>query len=248
MSKFTPQHDLTRPRSWIAVFWAQGGKLSLVASAICIAVTLLSISSYRSATAFERDGVVTNAQIIGRRLHDVGDDTTQRFLTYQFEASGLRVERERRVTVSEFAKGHYGEAVTIRYLQARPQVFETSVGKERRNAVALQFVAAIAGLCGLIILWWTGSRTNRAILTRRFGYRTIATVGMAQDKKDKGRYFVWSTSDKISGKSFRHRAREIAHIQLGDRVAVYVRKGFSVWEGDVGPELTPDSVVPKVNR
>ena len=116
-----------------------------------------------------------------------------------------------------------------------------------------QIIAGIAGAVSLVVLWRKGSATTRAVLTRNYGFRTVATVGLptssGQGKQmRKRRYLVWSTPDNIAGRSFRQKASRIADIGLGDKIAVYVRGDFSVWEGDVGTPAVPKSSVPKVDR
>ena len=59
---------------------------------------------------------------------------------------------------------------------------------------------------------------------------------------------VWRTADGGRGESLMHPIGKLHAIGAGSKINIYVRKGHSVWEGDVGPRHIPDSNVPKVRR
>jgi len=254
MKQITPQHGLTKPRSWFAVFQAHGGYWPPIIGVVCVVLTLLSVASYWSADRYDRLGVVAQAQLFDRRLtKDNKGNDKQYFVTFLFDANGRTIQRERSVPEQVYALAGRRAAHEIRYLPDQPDKFETYVGQVRHDAIVLQTVSGLAGLMGVVLLWVFGSRTNRAILARKYGYRTGATVTTIRQRQKKARsnragYLTWITDDGVKGKSLYHPLSKLQSIGKDGRINVYVRKGHSVWEGDVGPAEIPDSSVPKIGR
>jgi hypothetical protein len=252
MKHVPAKHPRTAPRSWFGMFRGYGGTFAVIAAVASVAITVFSVMSYNKAARFDRDGVATLAEVMDRRIDRSGDDDDY-YVTFRFDAAGQRVERERSVSRGLYRTAPWGAMLEIRYLPDQPTTFETYVGQARDNAVSLQVIAGIAGVAALIILWVFGGRANRAILARRLGYRTVAVVDAVIETKNSGRpsgkgYMVWRTADGVRGESLRHPIGTLRAIGRDAEINVYVRKGHSVWEGDVGPRHVPDSQLPKVRR
>ena len=82
---------------------------------------------------------------------------------------------------------------------------------------------------GVVLLWLPHRRTNRAILARKYGCRTAATVTAIKQRRKKARgkragCMKWVTDDGITGKSLDHPLSKL-HPGNGRRINVYVRKG-----------------------
>ena len=253
MKQITPQHGLTKPRSWFAVFHAHGGYWPPIIGVVCVVLTLLSVASYWSADRYDRLGVVAQAQLFDPRLtKDNKGNDKQYYVTFRFDAGGRTIQWERQVPFRIYMLAVQSAGHEIRYLPDQPEKFETYVGQVRHDAIVLQTVSGLAGLMGVVLLWVLGSRTNRAILARKYGYRTGATVTAIKQRRKKARgkragCMKWVTDDGITGQSLYHPLSKL-HPGKGRRINVYVRKGHSVWEGDVGPAEIPNSAVPKVGR
>ncbi len=247
-----PKHHRTGPRSWMSLFWANGGVISAVAAVVSVGLTIASVLVYQSAARFDRVGVVTEAEVIARRVDTRGDDDDY-YITFQFNADARTVTREREVSRRYHRDVTPGDAVDIRYLPHDPREFEAYIGEKRNNAIWAQVIAGLAGLILLAMLWLMGRKVNRAVLARRLGYRTVAKVIQVVETKDSGRpsgggYMIWQTGDDIRGESLMHPIGKLRAIGSGAEINVYVRKVHSVWDGDVGPRIVPDSRVPKVRR
>jgi hypothetical protein len=250
MTQAPPKHSLTGPRSWFSLFYTHGAWLTIVAGVICVGTTLGSVVKYNAAAKFDRAGIVTQAQAVDRRIFHDSEGADQYHITYRFEVGGATVLRERDVTRGQYERATQGTTHTIRYLSDRPSTFETYVGETHDDAVRLQRVAGIAGMGSLIALWWVGRRVNRVILTRRYGHRTTVQVhAVTEAKNASGRgYLTWYIDDRRRGKSLMHPISRLRAIGVGAEINIYVRKGYSVWEGDVGPRNVDDSNLPKTPR
>lgn len=252
MKDVPPKHNLTEPRPWMSLFLGYHGAITLIAAIVAIAVTVLSVISYQSAARFDQVGVVIDAELTSLRVDRGGDDDDY-YATFRFVAEGTHVSREREVPSSFYRRVDRGDMVEIRYLPDDPHNFETFVGQKHKEAVIAQVVAGVAGLMSLATLWWFGSRVNKAILARRLGLRTVAVVIDIVETKDSGRpsgygYLVWRTPDGVRGESMTHKIGKLRAIGRDAEINVYVRQGYSVWEGDVGPRMEVDSNLPKVRR
>jgi len=162
-------------------------------------------------------------------------------------------ERSRLVSSAQYRAAEPGSEHTIRYLPHAPNRFETYVGEARDDARGLQIAAGIAGALGLLTLWFFGGRTNRAVLTRRYGYRTVAVVEGITETKNSGRpsgrgYMIWRNPDGGRDESMMHPIEKLNAIGIGAEINIYVRKGHSVWEGDVGPQESDRGSLPNVPR
>lgn len=248
-----PKHDLTEPRSWFSLFRAHGGTLAIIAAVVCVGITVGSVAQYRAAGEYDRVGVEALAKIVERRIEPDTEDGDDHYLSYSFTVDDTAVRRERKVSYRQFLAAPQGSFQTVRYLPLTPAKFETYVGEARDDAVALQWVAGFAGVGSLIAFWFLGSGVNRAILTRKYGYAAIARVDQVVEVKKSGRltgrgYLKWSTPDGRKGESMNHPVGKLHAIGVGAQIKIYIRKGYSVWEGDVGPSVTAKSRIPDVPR
>lgn len=256
MKHVPPKHDRTAPRSWFSLFRAKGGIFAIIAAVICIGVTIGSVFQYRAAAEYARVGIEAQAEIIDRRVRSDSDGDDDYYLTFRFTAfteDHVTITRERKVSRSRYNGAPVGSFETIRYLPRDPNRFETYVGKAEDDAVALRWIAGAAGAGGLIALWFVGDRVNRTVLTRKWGYRTVGRVEQVVETKNSGRpsgkgYLIWKTSDGARGESLMHPIGKLNEIGVGAEINVYVRKGHTVWEGDVGPARDAQSRVPNVPR
>ncbi|MEO1639308.1 MAG: DUF3592 domain-containing protein [Pseudomonadota bacterium] len=251
MRHTSPKHDRVSPRSWFSLFRAQGGWWALGAAVVCLAVTFWSVGQYRAAAQYEAVGLVTKATAVDRRWVSDSDSGDTYYVTYRFAVGPEIVQRERTVSKGQYNRATTGTLHEIRYLPDNPRKFETYVGEAHDDAVVLQWVAGGAGSIGLIALWFAGSRANRSVLTRRYGYRSVARVDQIVETKNSGEpsgygYLIWYTDNKKRGESLMHPIGKLNDIGVGAEINVYIRKGHSVWEGDVGPQETRDSRFPKV--
>ncbi|MCK0095415.1 DUF3592 domain-containing protein [Yoonia sp. F2084L] len=253
MKEVPPKHDLTEPRAWFSVFRGHGGWIPIVAAVICIAVTFGSVVGYQSAARYERVGVETQAEAVSRRIRRDSEGSDDYYVTYRFTVDQQTVQRERKVSRAQHRSAPAGSSHTIRYLPDNPRKFETYVGQAHDGAVIMQWIAGFAGVGSLIALWRVGGRANRSVLTRRFGYRAVAKIERIVETRNSGRpsgkgYLIWRTPDDTRGESMMHPIHKLNAIGTGAEINIYVRKGHSVWEGDVGPQETDDSRIPKVRR
>ncbi len=253
MAGVPPEHDLTEPRSWFSLFRAKGGALVIIAGAFCLLMTLISVNGYRNAIQFERTGVTIVAEAVDRRIRSDSDGADDYYITYRYIVDDVTYEKSRKVSHSQYSLARPGSTHTIRYLPHRPEKFETYVGEARDDARGFQMIAGFAGVGGLIGLWFYGNRTNRSVLTRKYGYRSVATIEAITETKNSGRpsgrgYLIWRTEGGMRGESLMHPIGKLRAIGIGNLINVYIRKDHSVWEGDVGPQKLSDSQLPKVGR
>ena len=253
MAGVPSEKGLTEPRSWFSLFRAKGGTLVIIAGAFCLLMTLVSVNGYRKAIQFERAGVTILAEAVDRRIRHDPDGPDDYYVTYRYIVDDVTYEKSRKVSDGQYGRARPGSTHTIRYLPHRPDKFETYVGEARDDAQGAQTVAGFAGVGGLIGLWFFGSRTNRSVLTRKYGYLGAATIEAITETLNSGRpsgwgYLIWRTEGGLRGESMMHPIEKMRAIGIGSRINVYIRKDHSVWEGDVGPQKLSDSPLPKVRR
>ena len=90
------------------------------------------------------------------------------------------------------------------YWPEDPKVLELVKGETLRSAKSGQFFALVAGMIALSVVWFLGSRTNRAILARKKGVQTTARITRIEERKRKGRatgkgYLEFRTADQRVG-------------------------------------------------
>ena len=252
MNDVPPKHSVTAPKPWLEVFALAGGTWAVVLSVICVVATVFSVNGYHRSGIYERVGLEAQAVITDKRTSRT-NDTTKHFLTFEFEGGGQFVQRERSVSRSVYRSSPIGSQRAIRYLPENPRQFESYIGQSRDTARGSQMMAGVFGIGGLVTLWWVGGRTNRAVLSRKYGYRATARVTKIKERRNKyGRVkrkiLHWRTDDGLAGKSFARYLEDVDHIGLGDQINVYAHEGRTVWESDVGPAKIDRSKVPMVPR
>lgn len=249
----TPRHNLTEPRSWFSIFFSAGGTFAVIAAVALLAFTSIAVFSYSQASRFDRDGIETSADIVDTRTRRKSEGHRSYYATFQFDVEGRSYRVEKNVSRSFHATHPKGATSTIYYLRTNPKKIEYFRGENHQDGQQTQFISGIAGIIALGALWYFGQRTNRAVLARQRGHRTVATVTEVVERKKKGKptgkvYMTWRLADGALGKSLDRKKEELLALGTGSEIIVYVRKGESWWEGDVGPRHVPDSSIPKVRQ
>lgn len=243
------KHDRDEPRGWFSLFFRLGGWLALIAALVMLVVAGLMVGYARSAMLFERDGVVTQANILQRRVeveYDDGKAKRTYFVRFFFDTPTMyTVDVERRVPLSVYEAAIVGEPRDIRYLPDEPERFEHTVGMNAHNGQTARYVGWVVGAIGLGALWHVGMKTNRAILARRDGEELVAEVTQIQrlnvqvNKRQQGRLH-WQLPDGTTGRSLMRDANALATHSPGDKITVFRRGLDQWWEGDVGPRSDGD--------
>jgi len=251
--RLKPRHDLTEPRSWFAIFFSAGGVFAIFAAVALLVFTGISVWSYAEAQRFDREGIETTAVVIDRRIVRDSEGSNDYYATFSFEAGGKEYRIEKSVSRSFHRANPERSTSTIRYLRSNPRKTEHFVGENAQEGRVLQIIAGVAGLVALGLLWYFGQRTNRAVLARRWGRRTTATITGFVERKKSGKptgkgYMIWNLADGTRGESLDRNIHVLRALGKGTEIIVYVRKGDSWWEGDVGPRFVPDSSIPKVSQ
>lgn len=114
-----------------------------------------------------------------------------------------------------------------------------------------QMIGGIVGLFGLGLLWFSGSRVNSAVLARRKGYRTTATIQRFVERKNSGKptgrgYMIFETEDRKRGQSLDHNIKKLRRLGSGSQIVVFVRREDVWWEGDIGPRTKVLRYFPKM--
>lgn len=212
------------------------------------------MGNYINAERFEARGVITQAEVIGKRIDYAthSNDGDDYYVTFDFDA-GQVVRREGSVKSSFYRSVSRGGTTPIRYLPNTPKKLEYYVGEYRDKGNTTQIVAGVVGIIGLGLLWFIRGKANSAVLTRRWGHRTTATITGFVEHKNSGRptgrgYMIWKTESGVRGESMDRSIHELRALKTGTKIIVYERKGASWWEGDVAPRKYPDSGLPNVSR
>ncbi|MEM9474809.1 MAG: DUF3592 domain-containing protein [Pseudomonadota bacterium] len=243
--KVVRKHDRETPRSWFSLFIRLGGWVSLIAAAVMILVGGLALGYARSAMLFDRDGVVTQAEILHRRVEvsrdSDGDEQRSYYVRFLFDTpTGQTVNRDRSVPRGVYDETIVGEPRDIRYLPYAPERFEHTIGANAANGRTARLIGWIVGAVGLGTLWYVGMKTNRAILARRDGEAVVAEITQMQRLKievnDRPQARLhWRLPDGAEGKSLMRDASKLTAYSPGDTITVFRRGHEMWWEGDVGP-------------
>lgn len=246
-----PRHDRTRPVPWMDLFWATRGWLAVIAGAAMLGFTLISVAQYRLAHQFATQGVWSTAEITAMRISR-NDDNTDYDVTFRYDAEGRKFRSVRDTGKTYYEAHSVGDTVEIKYLPARPSRFEYREGQTHQGAKVMQITAGVAGVLGCGLLWWSGSKANRAILARRRGRRTVAQIDSFVEHRNKGRttgkgYMTFHTSDGQRGKSLTNDIETLRELGQLSEIVVYVRGKDVWWEGDVGPRADRPTPIPDVD-
>lgn len=247
-----PRHTLTHPVSWMDLFWATKGWLAMIAGVALLIFTLVSVNKYRLAHEFATTGVWTTAEITKMRTRR-SDDDTDYLVTFAYQAGTRQLSRERDTGGSYYRRHDVGDQVDVKYLPQRPTKFEYKDGQTHSSAQVFQIIAGIAGVLGCGVLWWSGSKANKAVLARRYGVRSVATIERFVEHKNSGKptgrgYMIFRTKDGLRGESLNGNIRELRALGSGTEIVVFVRGRDVWWEGDVGPREARTTPIPDVER
>lgn len=252
MKTVPPQHNRKAPRGWLELFWAKGGFLAAIAAVALLILTVLSVNNYRTAATFDRIGQGIPAQITSKWVSR-GDESDDYYVRFEYVVGGQVYTTARKVARRYYVGVNVGDQREIRVLPNRPERMEYYLGETRDKARLTQMIAGGLGGVALILLWIYGARVNRAVLARKYGYRSVAEVMSIVERKNSGKptgrgYMIWNTDEGLRGESLDRPISDLHQIGRGAKINVFVRKGQSYWEGDVGPRTDPDSRIPKVPR
>lgn len=231
---------------------ATSGWFSLLGGIVALALTVFSVTTYRAAAAFDTQGVWITAAITEKRIRS-GDDSKDYLVTFQYRVDGRQYDRERDTGRSYYDAHEIGDDVPIKILPDRPEQFEYREGQTRSSAVILQVVAGVAGVLGCALLWFSGSKANSAVLARRAGRKTVATITNFVEHKNSGKptgrgYMIFHTEDGLRGESLSGDINRLRALGSGTKIDVFVRGKDVWWEGDVGPRAERRSSLPRVPR
>jgi len=226
------------------------GWMVLIAAAVLIFMTVASMIFYRDAQLLATQGATVTGEVRGKYTKQTGD-SDKYILSFRFVVDANRYDADRTVRRSVYNKFTQGDKVDITYWTKDPRKFEFMRGQTRRNAQGKQFFALIAGVVALGLLWRFGSRTNRAVLARRHGVRTTATISNIVERMNSGQrtgfgYMIFRTQDDKRGESLDHPMDKLRALQSGADIVVFQRGEDVWWEGDVGPRPTTTTLLPKV--
>lgn len=248
--KVVRKHDRDKPRGWFGLFFRLGGWVALIAALVMMVVAGLMVGYARSAMLFERDGVTTQAEVVHKQLKirydSDGDEQRTYLVRFFFDTPTMEtVSAERSVSRSVYDDVTVGEPRDIRYLPYDPERFEHIVGSNAANGRIARIVGWIVGAVGLGAMWFVGLKTNRAILTRRYGEIEVAEVTEVRrlnvqiNRRQQGR-LRWRLPDGAEGQSLMRDANDLVMYDTGDRITVFRKGGSMWWEGDVGPRSEGD--------
>ncbi|MFT5065364.1 MAG: hypothetical protein ACI9TA_000978 [Reinekea sp.] len=245
-----PRHDLKQPRSWGDLFFDMKGWLVLIAAVILAILTWASTVSYKNAHLFETEGVTVIGEVTAKRTRR-SDDKTNYYVKFAYVVDANRYGAERKVGRNFDTSKDVGDPTDIIYWVKDPRKFEYIAGKTARDAVSQQILAGVVGVVALGIIWSLGGKTNRAVLARRRGRRTTATIAQIVERKNSGRptgrgYMIFRTTGGKAGESLDHPIRTLHALGTGTAIVVFVRGNDVWWEGDVGPRAPVPSQLPKV--
>lgn len=247
-----PGHDLTEPRSWMAIFWSTRGWIAGIAAVVLLIMTALSVSAYYYAEQFERTGVWTDAEIAKKWIDRSGDEDDYN-VRFEYEVDGKPVGKIADVGSHLYRRLEVGQTHPVKYLPSNPLKMEFVEGQTRRSAGFYQLFALVAGIFACFLFWVCGAQTNRAVLARSKGVRTKAKILGIVEEKNSGQptgkgYMIFETKDGKRGESLTHDIRKLQALKMGPDVAVFARGEDVWWEGDVGPRAILSSDLPKVTR
>lgn len=239
------KHHRDTPRGWFSLFIRLGGWVSLIAALAMLVVGGLMLGYARSAMLFDRDGVITQAEILHKRIDYTYDDDGEKqriyYLRFFFDTPTMQtVNRERRVPWSVYGAVTVGEPRDIRYLPYEPERFEHTVGANAANGRIARLIGWAVGAFGLGTLWYFGSQTNRAILARRDGEELVAEVIKVRrlqvevNDRAQGR-LQWRLPDGAEGQSLMRDYEALTVYRVGDKITVFRQGAEMWWDGDVGP-------------
>jgi hypothetical protein len=230
------KHSRQHPRSWFSLFLRYGGGVSLVLGLALIFATFISASRLYIADGIDAEGVYARASVFERRSEELVGGGTRYYVTFRYKTASGGQSAEVEVTPEFHASHQVGDEAVIRYRVTQPDFVEEADEGYRRSGVLFRWIGLGFGLAGLLALWRSGRRANRAVLARRDGEKRFAEItGIEELGKGKGR-LVWREEDGQTGHSYAHDLAELSRTYHGgDRIVVFRLGTAAYWEGDVGP-------------
>ena len=245
-----PRHDRKSPRSWLGLFWAVRGWLALIAGVILLFLTFVSVKFYADGQRLAENGLWTQAIVVEKWVDRSGDNDSYH-ARFSYTVEGNTYLGDRNVGYSYYRQHSEGAAVDVKYWSKGPSLFEYKEGQLQNSARWMQVGALISGVFGCGLLWYSGTRVNSAVLSRRRGQRTTATVLGFVERKNSGRptgrgFMIFETADGKRSESLDQDIKTLRALGRGSQIVVYVRGNDVWWEGDVGPRKTIESNIPRV--
>jgi len=231
--EYRRRHDRDHPRGWLSLFARFGGGLAMLAGAALVVLTLFSASALMLADRIDRDGRHAWGAVVAKRVE--GDRYLVSF-AYKTSAGGQVAEAE--VDAAVYDAAQVDDPHVLRYMRADPGQIALGGEDYRARGVLLRNIGLALGVMGLAMLWFGGTRANRAIKARRDGEKRFAVITAIREvpgRQDKG-HLIWREEDGLTGQSL-PRAMDalLEAYDAGDRIVVFRLGGYAVWEGDVGP-------------
>ena len=230
-----------RPPIWV-LFLESGGRIVVFATAVLLALTILSTQYFAQANAFVRDGITVSAMVKEKSevTRDLDKGRTKEHwlvLVYSLPDGQMREVRKRADAVY-FARVQEGERRDIRVLVGAPDQIALRPDEFRSRAETLRWIALGVGLLALWGLWRFGRRCVSALWARKYGRAIRATVAGVADSR-----LVWKDERGIPGRSFKgERTRYVPYLPDAE-VELFVGPfGFAWWVGDLGPRAGTDGV------
>ena len=198
-----PQHDLNAPRKWFDLFMKMNGFWAFVAAIFLIVMTVFSLKDYQNAARLADHSEVATATIVDKYSRR-SDYKTKYYLSYRLEVERSQYNFKRSTSRGNYDAKDVGDTIEVFYWPEDPKVLELVKGETLRSAKSGQFFALVAGMIALSVVWFLGSRTNRAILARKKGVQTTARITRIEERKRKGRatgkgYLEFGTADQRVG-------------------------------------------------
>jgi len=245
-----PQHDLKAPRKWFDLFMKMNGWVAVIAAVFLVVMTGFSVKDYQNAARLANHSEVATATIVGKYSRR-SDNKTKHYLSYRFDVERSQYNFTRSTSLGNYGAKKIGDTIEVYYWPKDPAVLELRKGETLSSAKTGQFVALVAGVIALSLVWFLGMRTNRAVLARKKGVLTKAKITRIVERHRKGRptgkgIMEFRTQDQLIGKSLEREILELWALGEGTEIAVFVRKGDVWWEGDVGPRDSVPRSLPKV--
>lgn len=245
-----PQHDLIAPRKWLDLFFRMNGWVAVIAAVFLVVMTGFSVQDYKDAARLANHSEIATATIVKKNAKR-SESRKKYFLSYRFVVDRAQYDFTRSTSRQNYDATDIGDAFEVYYWPADPTVYQLRRGETLRSAKNIQFWALVSGVIALSVVWFFGMRTNRAILARKKGVITKATITRITERKHKGKptgkgYLEFCTQDQIVGKSLDRDILALWDLGEGTELVVFARKGEAWWEGDVGPRENVPRKFPKV--
>jgi len=228
------------------------GGWAIGAAAVLLVVTFISVVQYLNAERLNAEGVWTEATVVRKWISRGGDSPDDYMLKLQFLVSSEEYYQDVEVSRNEYQQTLRGDQKKLKYWPTNPDISEFRAGETQRSARWLQVIALVSGVLSVFILWFVGHKSSRAVLARRYGFLTKATIENIVERKKSGEptgfgYMQFRSQSGAMGESLNRSMRDLLLLGIGAEIDVFEREGELWWEGDVGPRAKVPRDFPKVN-